>query len=409
MVPVLSRRRSFLQYLIDANPFYLASAACMLLACLLLSNTTTWSPIAANKLVMLIITLNAYELLIVGLGLFLIAWRNDARDGLRLVCIEAVFITDVGFLSSELYTENLQLGLAVNGVLLVLGLAKLAAMFWALKMPWRSPVFGLNAVLLMVMLVHPAWFRWVGQAHQGRLPDEIMYAAWWAFGLLLAGYSIVYRMARPSRFRGVRAGSRRCPVGHILLTLMIVSLAAHFGTAHWIYSSTFQSADLTPVLLALAVVLANVRGNGFVRKADARVLSAVLPLAAILVSVHPSSRLVRVLGEWHLSPLMIAGGMAYLTWLGCFLPRYLISGAVVGLLSAAAYLFGPTWSSVQSFLSKLYDWVSALADKLVPHTQGAWGTVALAAAFVLLGIGAAMSFMRTEKSKPSVDKAASAT
>jgi hypothetical protein len=408
MVSVLPRRRrSFLQYLIDANPFYLASAACMLLACLLLSNTTTWSPIAANKLVMLIVTLNAYELLIVGLGLFLIAWRNDARDGLRLVCIEAVFITDVGFLGSELYTENLQLGLAVNSVLLVLGLAKLTAMFKALKMSLRSPVFGLNCLLLFVMLAHPALFRWIGGAHQGRLPDEVMYLAWWAFGALLAAYSIVYRMTRPSRFRGTRADSRRCPVGHILLTLMTVSLAAHFGTAHWIYSSTFQAADVAPVLLALAVVLANVRGNGFVRRADARVLSGVLPLAAIFVSLQPSNRLETVLAHWHLSPLMLAGVAAYLTWLGCFLPRYFGRGAVVGIGGAMLYAFGPTWASIQRFLSALYDAIITLADRLMPHTQGAWGTVALAAAFILLGIGAAVSLMRTDKSKPTVKEATS--
>ena len=104
------RRRSFLQYLSDNNPFYLLSAASMLLACLLLSNTTTWSPIAARKLVMLIVTLNLYELLIVALGLFLIVKRDHARDGLKLLCVEAVFLADVRFLNSELYTESLRLG-----------------------------------------------------------------------------------------------------------------------------------------------------------------------------------------------------------------------------------------------------------------------------------------------------------
>ena len=61
------RSRSFVQFLADNNPFYLLSAASMLLACLLLSNTTTWSPIAFSRLAGLIATLGVYELLLVGL------------------------------------------------------------------------------------------------------------------------------------------------------------------------------------------------------------------------------------------------------------------------------------------------------------------------------------------------------
>ena len=50
------------------NPFYLLSAACMLTGCLMLSNTTTWSPIALRRLLTLLITVNFYELSLLALA-----------------------------------------------------------------------------------------------------------------------------------------------------------------------------------------------------------------------------------------------------------------------------------------------------------------------------------------------------
>ena len=113
-------RRSLRRFIADHNPFYLLSAVLMLLGCLLLSNTMTWSPIALRKLLILIATLNVYELLLVGLGLYLIVKRTIASDGLMLLALEALFIVDVGFLNSELYQESLPVGLAVNLGLLAL-------------------------------------------------------------------------------------------------------------------------------------------------------------------------------------------------------------------------------------------------------------------------------------------------
>src|SRR4051794_10934720 len=57
-------RQSFWRYVIDRNPFYLLSAVCMLFGCIALTNSSSWVSIRPQRLLILIATLNFYELLL---------------------------------------------------------------------------------------------------------------------------------------------------------------------------------------------------------------------------------------------------------------------------------------------------------------------------------------------------------
>src|SRR5690349_16746478 len=70
--PSPPRRFSLTRFLIDHNPLYLLSAACMLAGCLLLSGSTSYNPMRMRQLLLLILTLNVYEALLIALGLLLI-------------------------------------------------------------------------------------------------------------------------------------------------------------------------------------------------------------------------------------------------------------------------------------------------------------------------------------------------
>src|SRR5690349_21490416 len=72
----------------DRNPFYLLSAMCMLFGCLALTNSTSWSPIKLQRILILTATLNFYELLLIGLALFLIVRRGLRRDAMILLILE---------------------------------------------------------------------------------------------------------------------------------------------------------------------------------------------------------------------------------------------------------------------------------------------------------------------------------
>ena len=102
----------------------------LLAACLIASGVfSVASPHFATVDNLLTVLRNSTELLLVGLGLYLIARRDRPRDGVMLLALEAIFLADVGFLASEAYQESLTAGLLVSGVLLALGAAKLVAIF----------------------------------------------------------------------------------------------------------------------------------------------------------------------------------------------------------------------------------------------------------------------------------------
>ena len=66
-----------LKFLSQYNPFYLLSAACMLFGVFAMNDSLDWSPIAMSKLLTMILTLNVYEAMLIGLSVFLL------RRGIR--------------------------------------------------------------------------------------------------------------------------------------------------------------------------------------------------------------------------------------------------------------------------------------------------------------------------------------
>src|SRR5437762_3078566 len=101
MAEMERRESAFVRLLATHNPFYLLSAACMLAGCLALTNSLSWSPIGARRLLTLIVTLNVYEAALIWLALFLVTRRDLIRDGRMLLVLEAFFLVDTAFLNAE--------------------------------------------------------------------------------------------------------------------------------------------------------------------------------------------------------------------------------------------------------------------------------------------------------------------
>ena len=115
--PPMTSRRSVLSFLEDNNPFYLLSAVCMLTGVFVINDSLDWSPLPKHNLLMLIITLNVYELMLVGVAVLLLR-RGIVRDALWVLLIEC-FVADGGFLNMEIFTADVRMGFAVNlGVVL---------------------------------------------------------------------------------------------------------------------------------------------------------------------------------------------------------------------------------------------------------------------------------------------------
>src|SRR5580765_4984854 len=105
-ITTVPARPSVARWIVDRNPFYLLSAVCMLFGCVALTNSSSWTSIRLNRLLILTATLNFYEVLLIGLAVFLIVHRKLRRDGMILLILEAFFLVDVTFLNSEIFSAD---------------------------------------------------------------------------------------------------------------------------------------------------------------------------------------------------------------------------------------------------------------------------------------------------------------
>src|SRR4051794_37139090 len=233
------------------NPFYLLSAACMLAGCTALSNSLSWSPIKLNRLLMLIATLNLYELLLVGLGLYLLVVRRLRRDATILLILEAFFLADVTFLNHEIYAEDVRVGAIVNAIVLVLAFAKLAAVFRCLRVPLASGPFALVMTQIALLLGMPGVFRQIVLSHDNTMPPLAIYGAWWVVALLPILASVLLR--DPGTRSYAPAWVRSRAIFGVLIIVPVASILAHLCLANWVYNVRWYTANLSPVLMGLAV------------------------------------------------------------------------------------------------------------------------------------------------------------
>lgn len=396
-----SRTSSFRQSLAHHNPFYLLSAGCMLLACLLLSNTMTWSPIPLKQLLILIGTLHVYEILLVALAVLLLRRRGGRRDGTKLLVLEAFFLVDIGFLNSEVSQINYNVGVLVNAGVLLVAIVKLGVIFRALRIKWSSPAFTLCVGMVATLLALPLVLKHASNLRGGDLPQQTLYAAWWAAAGLAAMYGMLMR--HQTLLAPLDAGSRR--LVHILLILPLISLAAHLGTSHWVYEVPFSAPNAAPILLAWAVLLSAVSPAAMTRS-DVRYLIGMLTGAAVLTTFTPSSR--PLAQSWlgvSVTPLMITLAAAYVTNIYCL---YLNRAKVLlpaGAAAAGVWAFGPapstvfdwssrTWAGGSAAIAQVWAYSVAVVRRLIPQTQAAWGVISLVGAFLLLAIGAFVSLTK---------------
>jgi hypothetical protein len=202
-------------------------------------------------------------------------------------------------------------------------------------------------------------------------------------------------------------------MGTVYVLAAGASLLAHVGMIQWVYKVPFHPAELSPVLLGLAVVLAAPEAARLLSPPNLRTLRLALPAFAVLLTLVPfgGERSGDALpsfaagrgGRLELSPALLAVAGAYLVYVYLYLlPRALwfVSGAAV---VAAAALFGPTWAQTEALVSTSWRWTTTSALRLVPRTALQWAVTAISAAFALLGVGAWVSLSQGRQKEGSAE------
>jgi hypothetical protein len=392
----LAERSPTFRLLVEYNPFYLISAMFMLAGLFSLNDSPDWSPLPVGNVLILIATLNLYEMLLIGLALFL-HHRGVRRDATMLLVIEAFFLADAGFLNSEIFTQDLEIGLIVNVLLLVLAAVKVACVFRALHLPLRSGPFALVMLQLALLMAMPGVFKYVAESRNGALPALVMYASWWAIGGIVALWGVI--MGRldfvEDSPRIDHWGPHRAIVGSLLL-LGFVSILAHICTSNWVYNVRWYTANLAPVLLGLAVALASLQGNvmRFRKRMRAEVM---LPMAAIVISAPFPTAL--VWGPEDVAPItplrlvLFTSALVYVHGLVRF------RQTAFAWMSGACLLLASLGSSVSAMLDNIMIFnrtAMSFTRSLAPRRTVHWGVVSVVVAFMLLAVGMVLSMKKGE-------------
>src|SRR2546421_3940162 len=294
-------RRSLWRAISDRNPFYLLSAVCMLFGCVALTNSSSWTSVPLPRLLILTVTLNFYELLLIGLALFLIVKRGLRRDGTILLIMEAFFLVDVTFLNSEIFSTSLKIGLIVNLILFVVAIVKVAAIFRGLGISLSSGAFAVAMIELAMLFAVPGVFKRLSSGN-GALSPLAIYGAWWAIGLLPVLATLLMRDRHYFREPQRAAYLRSQGVVGLFVILPVVSLLAHICTSNWIYKVRWYSPNVSPLVLGLAVAIGAY--DAHVSTLGRRMRwHFVLPIMAIVMAAKFPSSLIFHIGPVWFSPV----------------------------------------------------------------------------------------------------------
>ncbi|QOV87667.1 hypothetical protein [Humisphaera borealis] len=406
-------RTLLLTFLVHHNPFYLISALCMIAGCYVLNIGLELRTGEVHRILVLIGTLTVYELLLVALGLFLIRGRGILRDGRTLLLLQIVFLVDLTFLNAETVTVDLRMGLVVNGVLLLLALLKVGAvMKWLTPVfPWRS--FLMAGLMLTALFALPCVLKMV--EFDGRVAGRDLHAIWWCVGLLpVACEMIRHTLRRDGETIAAAAGGTspaprlqpmRPRLSNVYISMGFASVIAHLGMMHWVYQGRFYAADLTPVLLGLAVAAAYGSPTRVVPAGDLRFARQWLPIAAILCALAGPRPLHLAIGlDGRFEPtslhLAIAGAMA--VYFYAYFWKWVRVVGVVSAATALLLLFGPTIRQIQAACVATWEQCLAIGWQIMPKTLLQWGVTAVGAAFAFLGIGALLSLSQPRQSPPQL-------
>jgi hypothetical protein len=373
-----SRKRSWLQLLVDHNPCLLLSTVLMLLGCYLVNGSIDVHAGDQGKLLSLLGVTNLYEACIIALGLLLIRRAGGvARDGLWLLLFETLFLVNGTFLNVD---PSVFGGWWLNGVLFGLSCVKAGIILRGVGIKLSPRVYGFVVGQLAIIYGLPIFL--VHASVDGHVPEYIMYGLYWVVGLLPVAYDLLAR-AWPGEVGGdaVRKVVRRTYV-----VVPWVLLVAHLGFSHWAHHSDFAVADVAPLLFGLTVAASRVGLNP-----TWRALVRILPAVAFLLSLGAPEALSLPVAFGPALPqippeLLALVGMAT-TY--AYVTSMLATAVTIGLICCFAGIY-----LMQDWIGRILRGTAAVGSRSmeaawssVPATSGAWGALAIGVAFVLLGLG----------------------
>lgn len=389
--------RNWLRLILDHNPFYLLSGFCMLWGCYLLSGALYTKAGDLHKLLFLLGVINAYEALIIPLGLVLIRRRMFKDDGRVLLALELLFLVDITFTNGVVSTINAAWGWMLAGALVALAALKVGIILRGLRLPNGRRIGVLALIQIAMLLILPAVYKQIAMSRNGFLPMSAVYLSWVALGALPLIAATVWKW--PRRRNLLPVPGAEIVIGWIYLIVPFAALLVHLYSAAWVYSVPFLSLYTAPVLLGLACALPAFWPAMAAREAR---LEAIAIVCAIYVSLDVPRKLMLVITPGVIvSPLRLVLIASVLVSLWQIWRHHRWAFAGCGVVCLGAAVLGPTLPIMWENFSLASRALSGFCHQSVPRTNTQWGVAAVISAFVLLIAGAAMSLGRASKQDES--------
>jgi len=351
-MPVTSA--AFWQTLGRRNPAYLVSAALMILGVYTIIQPGRQDLGNLPAILATFSTFQVYELLLVGIALYLVCRRRVMDDGATVVLIESLFVVGCFVIADEAAFGD---GRVVLG--LVLGLC--AAALAAARFGVLGLVVGRKLPLSVLGLVLLALFAWNGIApscvallHDLDSPfiDAGCLAGWWVLSTLALGLALCAGLETGALWPRGQAFVESRFARWAIAGLVVLATALHQYWLAYILDVPVQLSDVIPLVTVVCLGAVGLLASDGVRVTVREHLVAALPAALCVLAV-------------------LTGG---------FEQTVLPAGTAVSVRSAYAHdlralCWPPAWLGIAAVLALIHAW---RRRSLAFAHQGA--VVALAAA-----------------------------
>lgn len=380
--------RSFLQWIIDRNPCYLLSGVLLLSGCLLITRGIDPHAEALSDLLLLVLLVNVYEVLVIGLGLWLARDPRLAKDAHFLLGVELLLLVDATTLYQTCIAQNFWAGVGVTAVAVPLALVKLGVITRALGLRQTPRVWACSLVSLAAVYAIPAMLR-----TGGGLPIAnawLTFAASGLVGVAIALHALPRQWLRHAPPRDAEEALLQRMVGLGMVVIPLVAAVLRVPTTAWVLDLPMHASFLALPLLGVGVWLAFSPALDLWSAEHRRRSSGALIATAVLCALWPAGSLWHVpIDSWwpSLAPLSVVAPLASGVMLSVWWQYRGVSAMAGPILYLTAVSLGQTLAQIVARLRQI---VEFLVER-VPTTAPGWGYVGVTLAFMLLLLGGALS------------------
>lgn len=242
--------RSWARHLLVCNPFFLCSAALLLLAVHRLSVDPNFFDDEHSNLLFNFFALQAYECLVV-ITAIILARRKVWYDSALLVVVENGLVLVPFMLISQGSLMNPQLGMALAAGAMLLAVARIATVrrgYPLFNLPPRALLLGTAVLALNAAL--PTLFRVQIDDGQEKWAAPSFWLWHLVLPLLVAGANL---LPRPTRYGGSNPERHWLPI--FIYALWVIASGAHFWCLSYISEQEFHLHYLGPAVVAAAWTL----------------------------------------------------------------------------------------------------------------------------------------------------------